>query len=190
MKKRNRFFRYVASKKTTGKFLVNILDKSSQEIIKTDDNRALDVCKNCLEKLNFNGYDRVNNNHSTNKEIFNNFDLEDFFRQYPGMQFKIKPVFNEKTAPLDAYSKDFPKISKKLRQSKNWTCENEKCKVYLKETPSFLHVHHLSSKSDNSPTNLRVLCIECHATMPMHEHIKLQPDYKAYMELKKKAVYT
>jgi citrate synthase len=52
MKEKKRFFRYVASKRTTGEFLVNLLDQESKKIVKVDKDRKLDVCKVCRKRSN------------------------------------------------------------------------------------------------------------------------------------------
>lgn len=39
---------------------------------------------------------------------------------------------------------------------------------------ALLHVHHISGvKSDNRPSNLKALCIDCHSKQPKHEHMAL-----------------
>jgi hypothetical protein len=46
-------------------------------------------------------------------------------------------------------------------------------------------VHHINGlKSDDSPENLRVLCIGCHAEQPSHGHMRSMPDYRSYRRIK------
>ncbi|MFH1727971.1 MAG: hypothetical protein ABIA04_06095 [Pseudomonadota bacterium] len=182
MNKRGRFYRYVASRRTSGKFKVNIIDRDSKKVIEIDNNKHLDVCRYCLDKFNFNDFDIVRKTKKENDQIFKAFKLEDFFKKYKNVNFISSPNYSENTAPLDVYPENFREISKKYRESKSWICE--KCNIELKNHPNFLHVHHLASKADNSFDKLRALCIQCHSEMPMHETLKHLPEYSEFIKLR------
>jgi len=46
-----------------------------------------------------------------------------------------------------------------------------------------LHAHHKDAdKSDNSPSNIALLCIYCHAKEFQHSHVRDMPAYKEFVE--------
>ena len=70
------------------------------------------------------------------------------------------------------YTEDWSKISSHYRVEKGFQCEQ--CNVNLRSNRGLLHVHHVNGvKSDNSPRNLKALCIDCHSKQPMHSHMAL-----------------
>jgi hypothetical protein len=45
----------------------------------------------------------------------------------------------------------------------------------------FLHAHHIDAdKSDNHSSNIKLLCIRCHALEFQHAHVKENPDYSRF----------
>lgn len=65
----------------------------------------------------------------------------------------------------DGYVLNWKEISTCFRNSKNWACERCSIKVE-KEDFKWLHVHHINYiKTDNKRTNLKCLCVECHANV-------------------------
>ena len=76
-------------------------------------------------------------------------------------------------------------LSNWLREEANWTCEA--CHWNFEQEKRYLHVHHISGRNFNSPENLEVLCIGCHAeqqTPTDHSFLKNSPDYQDYFEWK------
>ncbi|WPU32705.1 HNH endonuclease [Pseudoalteromonas piscicida] len=52
----------------------------------------------------------------------------------------------------------------------HYTCEQ--CGVELSQYKRLLHTHHINGvKTDNSISNLRALCLDCHKKQPKHEHM-------------------
>lgn len=87
----------------------------------------------------------------------------------------------------DGYVLDWKVISDRTRENKDYTCEE--CKVRLHDQLKLLHVHHINrDKQDNSPQNLRVLCIICHANCEAHEHLanKVLPGERMLIELRRR----
>lgn len=158
------FEKYVVSTRTDGKFKVNIMGNNGVESTFKD----LMVCKNCLKKLDYNGYRSATK--SQKREIFKNFKIADFLKEYKNdisSEIMQKPTYNEETAPLNNYSARWSVISKKLKGRKNY-CE-ECHKIFKNDT--IVHVHHINGlKNDNSPSNLSVLCADCH--IKHHNHMK------------------
>lgn len=73
-----------------------------------------------------------------------------------------------------------------IRAKKQWTCENEECRINLESRRSDLHVHHIFGKAYNSPQHLKVLCIACHVEEPDHEFMKKDPAYKNFLVWKRR----
>ncbi|CAB1276248.1 HNH endonuclease [Candidatus Nitrosacidococcus tergens] len=166
MQSTGRFNRYVVSTHTDGQFKINMIIGNTlfPEI------RPLNVCKNCLSKLNFNGYESLKPGKQRSQFVAD-FKIADFFAKYPQSLHTQTPKHNSDNAPLNVYPNNFAGISRQVKERANWRCEQ--CgKDYSKEKMR-LHTHHISSeKYDNRPSNLKVLCRSCHAQQPYHEHMK------------------
>lgn len=81
-------------------------------------------------------------------------------------QAKDAEATPKKKAEVDifGYIKDWEKISREYRESHNYTCEE--CGITIEDPfdRQFIQVHHINGdKTDNSPNNLKCLCIHCHA---------------------------
>jgi len=86
----------------------------------------------------------------------------------------------------DGYVLDWKSISNRRRAEKDYTCEE--CKVRLRDQLKLLHVHHIDrDKLDNSPQNLRVLCVVCHSNCEGHEHLAetISPSERTFIELRR-----
>lgn len=156
-----RFERYVVTNNTTGNFEITGYDPDTGEYI--SGSTELDVCKNCLSKLNYKEY---KNNRA---KVFSEFSLEDFFETYQAY-FKHKPKRKAGQDNDGTYSSNWKEKSASYRESKNWTCES--CGLNLSTHKSLLHTHHKNGvKSDNRDSNLQALCIRCHKDQPNHQHM-------------------
>lgn len=150
MTKNKKFQRYVATNNISHKFKV-----SSSKYPNEEPEVELWVCQNCLELLN---YKESRSSSSTKLKNAKEFNLKEFFSTYSSC-FKHMPKGTSEDNIN--YTADWESISSALRQKKNYTCE--KCTVNLSSAKNLCHVHHVSSvKSDNSPSNLQVLCADCH----------------------------
>ena len=168
MRQNNKFeVRYIGTNNTDGNFKVSVYSdnfRNTQEEIETN----LRVCKNCLNKLNYKEY---NNN---NRDIWNSFNLEEFFDHYK-THFKGKPKYTCENIPKNDYPENWQEISREMRSQKGWNCED--CGINLKEHPNLLHVHHKNhAKFDCSPRNLEVVCIDCHTKKPGHNNMYISND--------------
>ncbi|MBX3042536.1 MAG: HNH endonuclease [Candidatus Kapabacteria bacterium] len=161
---RNAIDRYVVTNRTDGKFKVNLIGLDGF-IQKQNADVEMKVCKNCLEQLRYKGYSGHGNRRS--KEIYNGFSLKEFFESYKSTQHIHLPTHDDITAPVQIYTKDFNGISQELRERKNWICEQ--CNGNFGQNKQNLHVHHKNGVvSDNSLSNLEVLCKTCHQSRHSH----------------------
>lgn len=184
MKAGKRFDRYVLSTRTDGIFEIRKTGKYSRNVTKF--NESLDVCKNCLDKLRYQGY-RNGSSWSKNQNIFQGFSLGDFFAKYPKspLNSKPKPRYTSTTAPTDVYPENFSEISTAYRTKMGWICQE--CGINLSNLTlrKYLHTHHCNGrKHDNRETNLKALCIKCHANQPDHGQMKSLPDYMQFQSLR------
>ena len=94
------------------------------------------------------------------------------------------PSANFKTAPPPIYYTDYywQALSAWYRQEQSWTCEC--CGINLRESPFFLHTHHVLGRRYNAPEHLKALCIKCHAEQkePVdHSFMKGWSEYKRFV---------
>lgn len=75
---------------------------------------------------------------------------------------------------LFGYTRDWEYISRELREKHNYTCENCGLKLEDDYDKQFLHVHHISGdKTNNDESNLKCLCLYCHAHVDDHHYRRL-----------------
>ena len=164
MRVKNRFQRYVITNDLSGEFPITGVDSTNRKK-KIEGKIRLNVCKYCLNYLNYGGYA---SNRGAKDEIFQRFDLNQFFETYNSF-FPHKPR-RYAGASDGSYTTGWREISRSYRSSRNFICEN--CEVCLKGYEAFLHVHHIDAvKTNNNRTNLKALCMDCHRKQPHHEHM-------------------
>ena len=160
MKQKKRFDRYIVTNNLSGIFEINGINSNDNEII---NNSKLHVCKNCLSLLNYKNYKQ-------NKKVFDDFRINEFFEIYSTF-FTNFPKFEEKIY-ASSYSIDWNTISSEYKNSKNYVCET--CETSFRNNKTLLHTHHINGiKEDNSLSNLKAVCIDCHRKEPNHENIML-----------------
>ncbi len=148
MRQKNRYQRYVATNNLSGDFPISAPDRP-------ETTARLWVCQNCLRLLDYKQSKQDSRRRWHNAEHFN---LSEFFATYSSC-FNYMPQYRAQDKVL--YTDDWPEISKRVRRSRGYVCEQ--CRVDTKAHRSLCHVHHKNGvKQDNSLVNLQVLCADCH----------------------------
>ena len=178
----NRKYRYKINTRVDGTFFYRYISFYG-DIYKEIENEKLKICKNCLKKyLEEKG---IYQHHIPN-EVVENFDLKKFHKEHKVLyEFDIKDFEFPQDAKLNIYTKNWKYISKKIKQKRDWTCEECGFRPKNDEQKRFIHLHHINAnKTDNQETNLKVLCIKCHANVDKyHNRIKNTKDYKKFIYL-------
>ncbi|WP_424409569.1 HNH endonuclease [Pasteurella sp. PK-2025] len=158
MKEKGRFARYHVTTNKDGYFQINDGISRTEEV-------RLNVCKNCLDKINYKNYRHSPYQHKN--KVFREFNLNDFFAEY---QTYFQNVPEYKNQDKIGYTKNWQEISDNYRKEKQYCCEN--CRVDLSSHRSLLHTHHKDgNKQNNDRSNLKALCVECHSKEPDHGHL-------------------
>lgn len=174
MNSRGRYNRYVAKNDIDGIFFIDGKNNDTQEYASGETD--LKVCKNCLKHLNYKGYEDSSN--FIKKELFDRFSLETFFDEYQQF-FKYKPKYGAGKVK-SKYTDNWSEVSIRYRDSVSWVCEN--CNIDLTQYAELLHTHHINGvKQDNSSSNLKALCCECHAKEPNHGHMGISEKQKSLL---------
>ena len=160
MRSEGRFERYVATNDLSGEFYVTGTSWPNGQSV--EGHTRLDVCRNCLSGLNYEGY-RYNR-----REVFARFSLEKFFSAYSSF-FRYMP--RRMAGEFGGgYTTDWPEVAARYKKARGFQCE--KCEVVLNTGVRLLHVHHIDGvKTNNRQSNLKALCADCHRKEPRHDHM-------------------
>lgn len=161
MQSRNRFKRYTATNDLSGEF--KIFGANSYRGEAQEAKANLVVCQSCLSKLNYKGA----REYKKRQQITDAFSIPEFFETYSSF-FKFMP--SSFASRKNGYSENWKEISSTVRAECGYVCQT--CNINLKTYPNLLHVHHINGvKHDNSRSNLKALCADCHRKEPLHEHM-------------------
>ncbi len=157
MQNAGRYKRYKVTNNVSGSFPIygkGVAKKNGTN--RVEGFAALNVCKNCLFKLNYKG---AAQSAAARQKATDLFSLDSFFSTYSSVFSSLPSQHIDDAAK--GYSDDWKQISAAYRKDKNYTCE--KCNVGLTIAKHLLHTHHKNGeKSDNTSSNLMALCADCH----------------------------
>lgn len=170
--------RYVVATRDDGQFSIQRIRGDAS--VKSEE--PLAVCQHCLDELKYKsfslrlgGFERA--------EAVRAFSLRGFFEEFGRSCVWAMPKYDATHAPANIYSPHFFRIAKALKQKRGYRCEQVDCKIDLsnREDQKFLHAHYIDAdKSDNHPSNIKLLCIRCHALEFQHAHVRDNPDYSRF----------
>ena len=170
--------RYVVATRDDGKFSIQRIRGDTS--IKSEE--FLDVCQHCLDELKYNLFS-LRMDGSRRAKAVSGFSLKVFFEEFGKSCVWAVPKFDAIHAPTNIYSPQFYRIAKSIKQKRGYRCERVDCKIDLSAPGNqrFLHAHHLDSdKSENHSSNIKLLCIRCHAREFQHSHVRQSPDYSLF----------
>lgn len=170
--------RYVVATRDDGRFSIQRIRGDTS--IKGEE--QLNVCQQCLDELNYKSFSIRMPPHQR-RDAVSNFSVKLFFDEFGKSCVWAIPKYDAINAPTNVYSPLFYRISKALKEKRGYRCEEADCGIDLSSTLNrrFLHAHHLNAdKSDNHPTNIKLLCIRCHANEFQHAHVRENPDYDRF----------
>ena len=108
------------------------------------------------------------------------FPLQQFYQQTSGTGLGDTLEYDCDQIP-QLYARDWDKIARRFKEKRHWRCEQ--CYLNLADDRRYLHAHHVDGdRANNAIANLKALCIRCHAAQPLHEHIKRQDEYRAFIQ--------
>lgn len=188
MTRKKRFDRYILSRSKENLFKVEACERHDHEIALYGERHVMDgirlyPCQNCLDELSYKSFSYKNLNKKQRLDIVEKFTIKEYLDENDGTfnVMKYTPKYTDKNAPSGNYTKDFPKISTELRENANWHCS--KCDVDMNMKKNGLHVHHINGvKSDNSHSNLKVLCALCHKNIDQfHKGMYVSSDIEQFI---------
>ena len=111
------------------------------------------------------------------------FSLKTFFDEFGRTCVWAVPKYDDTLAPPNIYSVYFYRIARAIKEQRGYRCEDQNCRIDLSspENRRYLHAHHIDGdKSDSHPSNIKLLCIRCHARQFQHSHLRDSPDYRRF----------
>jgi hypothetical protein len=170
--------RYVVATRDDGKFSIQRVRGESF----TKSEESLAVCQQCLDELKYKSFS-LRLASTQRASAVANFSLKIFFEEFGKSCVWAMPKYDAVHAPTNVYSPQFYRIAKALKQKRGYRCEQIKCAIDLSAPANqkFLHAHHIDAdKSDSHPSNIKLLCIRCHALEFQHAHVRDNPDYSRF----------
>ena len=179
-----RLKRYVKTNRKDGLFPIKrrtFFGRIEEDIVK------LNVCKNCLAKVNWQNYGRLRWNPWKAQKIYHNFSLRNFLEsEYKGTLFGEEPFGGaepssypdnpSKKGYLGAPGETWSETSARTKKERGEKCDNKNCGKHKSDMTGKqkLDVHHKDGNIRNpSDGNLIVLCCCCHAQQHSHMRCKI-----------------
>lgn len=178
MRQQERFGRYVVTTRTDRQFVVNLFRRGETAPVKPNEEREMEVCKNCLTTLDWESYTTLSGKAKT--RCWREFEPGRFLDKY-GSRVKGLPAHSPETAPLNQYPNDWNEISLAVRVKSRWRCQKCGRSLAAPGARRWLHVHHRDGNRANcAPGNLEALCLGCHQREFGHEQLSSSPDWAQF----------
>jgi len=194
MESRNRVDRYILSRRKDNCFDVRATERAPHLISKWGKTHEMKdvrlwVCRNCLDLIHYKDFSLTGMAKPQRDSTVQDFETRNFFDENEATLNTIKfykTQYTDTNKPTFDYTDDWSEISRKRREKENWVCS--KCHIDLSTMKKGLHVHHKNGvKSNNSPSNLQVLCALCHRDVdPSHSKMHVFPDIERYIQKNRK----
>lgn len=153
--------RYHLSKRTDGLFHYSYIHNN--KVMKKKSDQKMLACQYCLDNLASITRKTYVKETFQIGEIYNNPATDNLLSD-TGYRLDCDAVPN-------IYSKDWPKISAREKKNAEYKCKDCGKDFSDQQDQSELHCHHINSdKANNSSSNLKVLCAECHEKYHPHMH--------------------
>lgn len=169
--------KYKMSRRRAGRFFYRFID--GNRVIESDQQRLL-PCMNCLADIN----QILGRRYTVSNFVPDELLGDEAFIAYGLPRAGELADFSKP----NSYSEDWAEISRRYRSLAKYQCQDPSCPapdLSSIQYKKYLHVHHVSQdKSDNAYTNLRALCIYCHARQPNHASMKQLSVYREYSRLR------
>jgi len=170
-----RFGRYVIATRDDGLFQLHYTQTGRKA------EKELEVCQNCLDRMNYNGFTLSAWATAKRQAAVSSFSIAEFFARFPKTLHHSIPDHTDRSAPSNVYSKDWGAISRAYREKRGWLCETCGMSLNAPHLRTYLEVHHRNGlKNENHETNLKAVCVHCHANEPGHAHMFASPRYKQF----------
>lgn len=177
-----RFDKFVMSRSESHMF--DVEPKDSQN--RGNDDNFIEVrlypCQFCLGELFYRGFHYEQPKTVKLRQV-EEFKIKEFLSENYGtlVTWKFLPIYQASARRKGRYTDDFPELSRRARESNNWTCAS--CGVNMTSMKEGLHCHHKNGvKSDNFRNNLEVLCALCHKNVDQfHSHMEVRDDIEDYI---------
>lgn len=157
--------RYLSTKRTDGYFEVNDLSGYAARRVDV----RLDLCWNCKQELKLLGI------YSEPFYLQGYFEKNDTF-----VPETIRRI--EQVKKVQTYTPEHDDIAREYKKTSNYECQF--CGVSCLSNKELLHLHHMNGDpSDNTHSNLRVYCIDCHSKQPQHSQVGTTERSKMQIEM-------
>lgn len=161
MFEQGRRHRYHLSKRNDGFFHYSYIHNNA--VMKKNPDQKILACQYCLDNLARITRKTYIKETFQIEEIYNNPATDNLL---PDTGYRL-----DCDAVPNIYSKDWAKISEQEKKNSGYKCQDCGKDFSRRQDRSELHCHHINSdRTNNSSSNLRVLCAKCHSKYHSHMH--------------------
>jgi len=185
------FDRYVMLRNKSGKFIVQAREDRYSSAYKLSDPVKLFACRYCLDgalgiktenNIGYHGFSIKKWDELDKQGAVSKFNIQAYLDENESVlnDIKYSTKYDDRTAPENNYTYDWPEKSRSVRDHAGWACTE--CNVSLSGRRQLLHTHHKNHlRNDNNPKNLIPLCALCHKAKPGHQRMKISPEDERYI---------